>query len=489
MLFYMKGKKDNSWLRPRGYIHFTKKFDRFDKEDCKFLHSYVSNPESVANHSFFPLIHRPIIARRYKTIGTDLNGKPTRAHSIKNETTGKIDSTAKTRHIYYSTHIDAYIYSYYCKEILSPLYESNVNQIDGLSDCICAYRKIPVSPKALNNKNNIHFADDVFKFVKQYGNSVALTFDVSAFFDSVNQKYLKQQWCKLLGLKSLPPEHHNVFKSLTRISFVEYYKVLKEFEIKNQNKLRGKKFISFCDDIKEFKKRIQATGLIKEHPYFKEDPITKKKNYIGIPQGTPISAFLSNIYMFEFDNLMLNEIVIKHGGLYRRYSDDIVVICKPEFKDEIEKLVLTSIKEKYYLTINKDKVDTSVFTVIDGILSCDKPLRYLGFEFDGTRALVKNASLSKFYRQMKKAVKAQAKRAYYNKRERGKDASTAKIYKHDLYKNYSHLSSKGKDKSFYTYVKEASEIMGEKAILNQLSQAWTNLNSEIKKYEVKYKLK
>lgn len=89
---------------------------------------------------------------------------------------------------------------------------------------------------------------------------------------------------------------------------------------------------------------------------------------------------------------------------------------------------------------------------------------------------------------MKKSVKAQAKRAYFNKKERGKEVSTARMYKHDLYKNYSHLSSKGKDKSFYTYVKEASEIMEEKAILNQLSQAWTNLNSEIKKYELKYKL-
>lgn len=485
----MKGKKDNSWLRPRGYIHFTKKFGRFDKDDCEFLHSYVSNPNSVAKHSFFPLIHRPIIARRYKSIGTDNAGKTIRAHSFKNEKTGLITSTAKTRHIFYSTHIDAYIYSYYCKEVLNPLYETKVKSINGLSDCICAYRKIPVNKKALNNKNNIHFADDVFKFIKNYGECVALTFDVSAFFDSINQKFLKQQWCELLNLKSLPPDHHNLYKSLTRISYVEYYKVLKEFGIKNQNKLRGKKYISFCDDIEVFKKKIQSNGLIKEHPYFTENPTTKKKNYFGIPQGTPISAFLSNVYMFQFDNLMLNEVIINHGGMYRRYSDDIIVVCKPEYRDYIENLILNTIKEKFFLTINKDKVDTSIFSEKEGKLICDKPLRYLGFEFDGTRALVKNASLSKFYRQMKKAVKAQAKRAYFNKKERGKDVSSARIYKHDLYKNYSHLSAKGKDKSFYTYVKEASEIMNEKAILKQLSQSWTNLNNEIKKYETKFKLK
>jgi hypothetical protein len=486
----MKAKKDNSWLRPRGYIHFTKKFDRFDKEDCKFLAGYVSTPKTVASHSFFPLIHRPIITRRYKVIGKDEKGHTIRAHHNLDKATGKIKSTAKERHIFYSTHLDAYIYSYYCKEILGPLYEAKINEVPGLSDCICAYRKIPIKPDALSNKNNINFAYDTFKFIKSYGECVALTFDVSAFFDSLNQKYLKQQWCKLLSKQSLPEDHHNIYKSLTRISFVEYYKVLKEFDIQNQNKLRKKKVISFCNDIQEFKKRIQTKGLIKTHPYKSRNPIGAKNEYeyIGIPQGTPISAFLSNLYMLEFDRIMFEEIVVKKNGLYKRYSDDIVVICKPEFKNEIESIVLNTIKDKFFLTINKDKVDTSVFTETKKGLTCDKPLRYLGFEFDGKRALVKNASISKFYRQMKKAVKAQAKRAWFNKRKRGKEISTARIYKHDLYKSYSHLSEKGADRSYHSYVKEAAKVMGEKAILKQLSQSWNNLNDEIKKYEKKYTL-
>ena len=102
----MKEKKDNSWLRPRGYVHFTKKFDRFNKEDCKFLYGYVSTPETIAHHSFFPLVHRPIINRRYKSIGKDEDNKPLRVHSYLDA--GKTKSTAKTRHIFYSTHIDAY---------------------------------------------------------------------------------------------------------------------------------------------------------------------------------------------------------------------------------------------------------------------------------------------------------------------------------------------------------------------------------------------
>jgi len=39
------------------------------------------------------------------------------------------------------------------------------------------------------------------------------------------------------------------------------------------------------------------------------------------------------------------------------------------------------------------------------------------------------------------------------------------------------------------YVKEASKIMGQREILNQLSQSWKNLNKEINKCEKKFSLK
>ena len=443
---------------------------------------------TVANHSFFPLIHRPIVSRRYKN-SVDEKGNKRKAHFTFEK--GKKKSNAKTRHIYYSTHLDAYIYSYYCKEILGPLYEKKVAEIPGLSDCICAYRKVPVKKGATHNKNNIHFADDAFRFIRRYGSSVALTFDVSAFFDSLNQKHLKQQWYGLLGLKNLPEAHHNVFKSLTRFSYVEYYNMLKEFGIKNQNKLRGKKFISFCEDTKEFQKRIQEKRLIKHHRFHRPSKVNYKKEYIGIPQGTPISAFLSNLYMLEFDKMMYEEIVVKRKGLYKRYSDDIVVICKPEFRKEMEDLVINSIKDEktFNLTINPSKVDVAVFTKTKNGLICDKPLRYLGFEFDGKTARIKGASLAKFYRQMKRAVKAQARKANHNKKRKGVNAPTARIYKHDIYKRHSHLASKSKDRSFPIYAKDAARIMREPAILKQLSQTWTNLQDEIEKYEIKYKLK
>ena len=45
----------------------------------------------------------------------------------------------------------------------------------------------------------------------------------------------------------------------------------------------------------------------------------------GIPQGTPISALLSNVYLLDFDSVMF-AFVRALGGLYLRYCDDIMIV-------------------------------------------------------------------------------------------------------------------------------------------------------------------
>ncbi|QHT59337.1 hypothetical protein GXP70_04700 [Paenibacillus lycopersici] len=45
----------------------------------------------------------------------------------------------------------------------------------------------------------------------------------------------------------------------------------------------------------------------------------------GIPQGTAISEVLANVYAIEFDEV-INTYVTGLGGIYRRYSDDIIVV-------------------------------------------------------------------------------------------------------------------------------------------------------------------
>lgn len=482
----MKDNRENRWLRPRGYIHFTNKSDARDYNEQHHLYGYTTNKDTVAKHSFYPLIHRPITQRHYKKVFNSDGDCIGRAHTFLNEK-GEKESNAKTRHIFYSTHKDATIYSYYTEVVLCPMYQDYVLSVPGLSDCISAYRKIPTVTDPDRNKCNIHFADDVFKFISTKEECVALCFDVSKFFDSLDHKYLKKAWCKLIGGINLPPDQYNVFRSVTKFSYVEYFHVLKEFGIKNQDELYKKEVISFCKSPEEFRRRISEKKMIRNHPFVNKD--TKK--FIGIPQGTPISAFLSNLYMLEFDEFMYNEITVKRDGLYRRYSDDIMVVCPTQDKLEVRKLVVDWLVNKAHLIINEAKVEESTFTTVDNKLTTDKPLQYLGFEYDGQRVLIRNASIAKFVRQMKKSVRASARMAWHNKgvaRSKGRTTKRGMIYRGSIFSKYSHLAVKGRRRNMYIYAKEASEIMGEKAIKKQFSMAWSNLMAEMTKQERLYDL-
>src|SRR5690606_13844326 len=70
----------------------------------------------------------------------------------------------------------------------------------------------------------------------------------------------------------------------------------------------------------QFRNQVRATGMV----------VTNKEG-CGIPQGSPISALLSNIYMIGFDAAM-QAYATKQGGSYRRYCDDILLVL-PQSKE------------------------------------------------------------------------------------------------------------------------------------------------------------
>lgn len=73
--------------------------------------------------------------------------------------------------------------------------------------------------------------------------------------------------------------------------------------------------------------------------FVKMDLIKTHQDSKGIPQGTPISALLSNIYMVDFD-LKAKEIIDRLGGKYYRYCDDMLFITQPENQPIIEHLLI-----------------------------------------------------------------------------------------------------------------------------------------------------
>lgn len=416
--------------KKRHYLHFdTKIFP------TKVAHD-VSNPEFVKNKSFYPFIRNIVRVVRFK-----------RDSSTNNRTINK----NKTRDILYASHSDALIYSYY-NFILGELYEKRL-VASGINKVVTAYRR-------LDGKCNIHFASEVFDYIKQNIPIVAKTYDVEKFFDSLNHGILLRRWRNLFGAERIPDDHYKVYKNLTKYSYVDRDKLYNELGIKFGDGVKRKRICS----IQDFREKVRGNGLIKMN-----------KNDFGIPQGSPISGLLSNLYMLEFDQ-GLNNLVNKYGGIYRRYSDDIIVLAKNEYISIINEFILEKISTLCNLSINQSKTETVNFTS-DGksILSLDeekkdKMLQYLGFEFDGQRTFIRSRSLSRYYRKMKKRIKYSAFRAKDSK------SDNSKIFKRKLYRLYSHL---GKN-NFISYAYNASKIMKSESIRKQISNHWYKLNSNIK---------
>ena len=163
-------KKEKDWFKDRGYPHFSNKTPISIRKN---IENYVSNPTKVAKHSFLPLLFKEIKQRRYKE--SLINGVLKRSHKkIEN---GKLVSNTKVRNIMYATHIDAQIYSYYTKKIITPKYEAYLSTNELLSNSISAYRQIKTND-GLKFKNNVHFAKDVFEEIRRRQNCVSLVLDI-----------------------------------------------------------------------------------------------------------------------------------------------------------------------------------------------------------------------------------------------------------------------------------------------------------------------
>ena len=177
----------------KWYAHFDRVilYDRVNR--------LVNDPAAVARHAFRPFI-------RY-----DDSFQPFRPKNGK-----KPDK--KVRPIRYAARADAYIYKRY-RGILAERYE-NLLVEHGISDCVLAYRKIPVSTLANGGKCNIHFAAEAFETILLFDRCSAVALDISSFFDSIDHAKLKKVWCRLIDMATLPPDHYQVYKHITRYSDV-----------------------------------------------------------------------------------------------------------------------------------------------------------------------------------------------------------------------------------------------------------------------------
>ncbi|WP_281778022.1 reverse transcriptase domain-containing protein [Croceibacter atlanticus] len=503
--------KEKDWFRIKKYPHIGLPFENKDRQ---FVSSYVKDKNKIISHAFYPLIHRELSVRKFR-----------RKRSDDGSRSSKRFISYKNREVFYATHLDALIYSYYA-ELLNKHYEKFLKG-KSVSESITAYRKIKVDD-TLNsrNKNNIDFANDVFSYIESNRNKklVAITFDITSFFDHLDHLILKKMWCKVLNNShNLPDHHYAVFRNLTKFSYVEIDELFDEFKneiivrkdngvvekasVPNIHLLKEKNAIAFCK-LEDFDKRIRKKNLIKNNKRVIDSSgkLTLRKK--GIPQGSPISAVLANIYLIDFDS-DVNDFVRDLGGIYQRYSDDMVVIVEEKHRDSVIDKFKNEIS-KYKLEIQPSKTQIFYFKKFNGVYGCrefnldtnslieNRTFDYLGFSFDGKNVYLKSSGLAKYYRKMKRSFQ---RGAFYAKHGKNNEP---KLFKNRLYKRFTYIGSSRRtiyerdsnnfDKwiptnkydwgNFLTYAELAENIFGKGKIKHQVKNSWKIFHQLMEKKEI-----
>ncbi|WP_228446325.1 reverse transcriptase domain-containing protein [Chryseobacterium sp. 18068] len=516
-----------TWLKEKGYLHISPSLKIGD--EWENYYRLITNKKFVEKYAFYPLIHTNIIDRKFKKADSEKHCSVGRKHCHTLKKNGNPEKSNKLRPLHYASHMDALVYGYY-KEILDELYEKKLKENHKLDAAVNAYRKIQISDKDIKGKSTIHFAKEAFDEIKKRGEAdevCVLTFDLKGFFPSLNHQFLKQKWKWLLGVDELPKDHYNVFKACTKFRYV----LLDDLRIKNyrsgrkfgfdESKLaairKEKGYKCFFKNNEEFRKAISEGKLrVFKNPFYSDEKINT-----GIPQGLPISALLANLYLYDFDLKIINELVEDRDVYYKRYSDDIVVVCKPNEAEFIENYVYGLVKQSK-VNISENKTEKFVFRKVtfspkrnDKRLTCFKidkkskqeiqtPLLYLGFEFRGYKTVIKSANLSKYYRKIISITKRrcarakmvleknpEAKRAVfinqikklYNKPLKINDSASSekknlrrkfsKFKKNERgFYDFEHYTQKGskKDSNYYSYVKRCCSIFEEGHFMDQIKK-------------------
>jgi len=372
----------------------------------------------------------------------------------------------KIRPISFCSHFDSYIYSFYAFA-LTQHYEQYI-RTNSFHECVLAYRS------DLNGDCNIQFAKRAFDSVKSmsttHGKCSAIALDITGYFDNIDHKKLKENWCEILGQNELPLDQFQLYKSLTNYSYVNKDSILKHFKIDLAKHNKWRTLLDLIPDEiagSSFKEKFvllrKRKLIVTNRPKIDN---TGSITYRGIPQGSPMSSVLSNIYLIHFDKWLYN-LGATLGFSYFRYCDDILIVCKSEDSKALNNTIIDEIKNKYNLTIQDKKTEVIEFRKNHkGILrgfnnkgflkptllsnkneeNIYKNLQYLGFEYNGQSIYLRPGSLSRYFRKAKRRILKTMMMVY------GKKSKSDKIHKKQLYERYTHFG----ERNFVTYAQNAA---------------------------------
>jgi len=475
----------------KSYIHFDPPFCITKRK--WLLKKDFLNSKHIKNHHFYPFISSTLTSVKFK------NHK------------GKRKLENKKRPICYSWHYDSLILSRYAY-ILQHHYELFIKKL-WFSECPIAYRKIEVIDENTNKKrgsSNIDFAKEAFNYIQKNWPCVALTFDIEKFFETLDRWILKRKWKQILWTEELPEDHYHLFKILTNFRKIDKTVILEKLKINTKQKKAQAMKLGY---IHNQDRREVLNEIFWKYKLIQNNPNKTQKR--GIPQWSAISSVLSNLYMIDFD-IELAELAKKYWALYRRYCDDIVIVCSFENKKEFIDIVYEQIQEMK-LNIQTKKEDRTIFKLDEkwnlrwyydmedakniernnkwkwlciykkkGDNLCitnwcnfknkcktiNKKMQYLWFLFDWEEIEIRPWSMSNYRQKMVTAIKKTVFQAKW------KNSKSTIVFKKQLFNKYTKY---GKT-NFITYLQRAGKTIKSKRIYKQLKHHVKNINTLIKRY-------
>lgn len=295
-------------------------------------------------------------------------------------------------------------------------------------------------------------ASNAFAEIGKRGNCRAICMDIEDFFGSINHQILLFNLKMILGVERLTPDWFAVYKSMTKFSWIDIEALCNELNIDAKNQPRP----------------LCATETYRTIVRKEARLVNKNQNAWGIPQGSPMSAVLSNVYMVTFDNNMF-EYMSNINGSYRRYSDDILLISDIGADSGVADVVdneLTKLGRS--IKINHEKTERSEFSIVDDMQHVDRPVTYLGFTFDGEKSKIRDRTISRFYRRMTYAARQAANTAKRN--------DSPLVFKRKLFRHFSHLGKA----NLYSYARRAAAAMDDMTPKLQLKRHFKILLRKIK---------
>ena len=389
----------HAWFKTRGYRHF-------DAPVAAAYADKVCDPHFVAKHAWLPLIHYVKRIKRYKKL--------------------EKKTVYKDRSIMFASHRDACILGKYTFDLGGLLDKHYVQS--GLNKHVIAYRKL--------GRANYHFSADAYRFAKNHAPCIVLCFDITGFFDNLDHAILKNRLKRLLSVNELPNDWYAVFRHITKYSRVD-------LEALKANEAIAKRMIKTSREPIATIAELHEAGIA----------ITTNPNKFGIPQGTPISSAMSNLYMMDVDAAMV-EACDKIGGLYQRYSDDILVICPPAQEAEIVTALKAAVSA-HKLEVKDEKTERAIFET-----DSEDVFQYLGFNMSQDGAVIRPSSLARQWRKAKRSIKTTKKTG----EQAIANGLATKIFTKRLRKRFQPVGAR----NFSKYARRAANEFGSKKIVRQV---------------------